>query len=73
MLKKMSKEELELLSYTKIAQLYLEESKTTLSTADLFKEVCKFLFLYRIIFSVFKFFFYLVKLFLVYFCIIKNI
>ena len=43
MLKKMSKEELELLSYTKIAQLYLEESKTTLSTADLFKEVCKLL------------------------------
>ena len=40
MLKKMTKEELELLSYTKIAELYLKEKKTTLSTAELFKEAC---------------------------------
>lgn len=39
----MSKEELELLSYTDIAKLYLEEKKTTLNTADLFKEVCHLL------------------------------
>lgn len=43
MLKKMTKEELELLSYTKIAEMYLKENKTTLSTADLFKEVCNLL------------------------------
>lgn len=43
MLKKMTKEELELLSYTRIAELYLKENKKTLSTADLFKEVCKLL------------------------------
>lgn len=43
MLNKMTKEELELLSYTRIAELYLKENKTTLSTADLFKEVCKLL------------------------------
>ena len=42
-LSKMSKEEIELLSYTDIAKLYLEEKKTTLNTADLFKEVCKLL------------------------------
>ena len=42
-LSKMKKEELELLSYTSIAKLYLEENKTTLNTADLFKEVCKLL------------------------------
>ena len=42
-LSKMSKEEIELLSYTSIAKLYLEENKTTLNTADLFKEVCKLL------------------------------
>lgn len=39
----MSKEEIELLSYTNIAKLYLEENKTTMNTADLFKEVCKLL------------------------------
>ena len=39
----MKKEELELLSYTAIAKLYLEENKTTMNTADLFKEVCKLL------------------------------
>ena len=42
-LSKMSKEEIELLSYTEIAKLYLEENKTTLNTADLFKEICKLL------------------------------
>ena len=42
-LSKMSKEELELLSYTAIAKLYLEENKTTMNTADLFKEICKLL------------------------------
>lgn len=43
MLSKMKKEELELLSYTRIAELYLKENKKTLSTADLFKEVCNLL------------------------------
>ncbi len=42
-LSKMSKEELELLSYTKIAKMYLEENKKTMNTADLFKEICKLL------------------------------
>ncbi|MBQ9854171.1 MAG: DNA-directed RNA polymerase subunit delta [Bacilli bacterium] len=42
-LNKMKKEELELLSYTNIAKMYLEESKTTMNTADLFKEICKLL------------------------------
>ena len=42
-LSKMKKEELELLSYTSIAKLYLEENKTTMNTADLFKEICKLL------------------------------
>ena len=42
-LSEMSKEELELLSYTNIAKLYLEENKITMNTADLFKEVCKLL------------------------------
>ena len=36
-------EELELLSYTKIAKMYLEENKTTKNTADLFREVCNLL------------------------------
>lgn len=43
MLNKMSKEELELLSYTKIAEMYLKENKKTMNTADLFKEICKLL------------------------------
>ena len=43
MLSKMSKEQLELLSYTKIAEMYLKENKKTMNTADLFKEVCKLL------------------------------
>ncbi len=42
-LSKMKKEDLELLSYTSIAKLFLEENKVTLNTADLFKEVCKLL------------------------------
>ena len=42
-LNKMSKEEIELLSYTDIAKLYLEENKITLNTAELFKEVCNLL------------------------------
>lgn len=42
-LSKMTKEEIELLSYTEIAKLYLEENKKTLNTADLFKEVCNLL------------------------------
>ena len=42
-LSKMPKEELELLSYTKIAELYLKENKTQMNTADLFKEVCHLL------------------------------
>ena len=42
-LSKMTKEELELLSYTDIAKKYLEEKKTTLNTAELFKEVCNLL------------------------------
>lgn len=43
MLSKMDKESLELLSYTKIAEMYLRENKKTMNTADLFKEVCKLL------------------------------
>ena len=39
----MSKENLELLSYTKIAEMYLKENKKTMNTAELFKEVCKLL------------------------------
>ena len=42
-LSKMNKEEIELLSYTDIAKLYLEENKTTLNTAELFKIVCDLL------------------------------
>jgi len=43
MLNKMSKDELELLSYTKIAELYLKENKKTMNTADLFKGICNLL------------------------------
>ena len=42
-LSKMNKEEIELLSYTAIAKLYLEENKKTMNTADLFKQVCNLL------------------------------
>ena len=43
MLSEMSKDNLELLSYTKIAELYLKENKKTMNTADLFREVCRLL------------------------------
>lgn len=43
LLKNMTKEELELLSYTDIAAMYLKETKSTKNTAELFKEVCKLL------------------------------
>ena len=43
MLSNMSKEELEMLSYTKIAEMYLKENKKTMNTADLFREVCRLL------------------------------
>ena len=42
-LNKMTKEELELMPYTEIAALYLEENKKTMNTADLCKEVCNLL------------------------------
>lgn len=42
-LNKISKSELELLSYTEIAKLYLQETKKTMNTANLFKEVCNLL------------------------------
>ena len=42
-LNKIPKSELELLSYTEIAKLYLNETKETKNTADLFKEICKLL------------------------------
>jgi len=42
-LNKMPKNELELLSYTEIAKMYLKENKTTKNTANLFKEVCNLL------------------------------
>lgn len=42
-LNKIPKSELELLSYTEIAKMYLQENKVTKNTADLFKEVCKLL------------------------------
>lgn len=43
MLSKMNKDEIELLSYTKIAEMYLKENKKTMNTADLFREVCNLL------------------------------
>ena len=42
-LSKMTKDELELLSYNKIAKLYLEENKKTMNTAELFREICNLL------------------------------
>lgn len=42
-LSKMTKEDLELLSYTKIAKMCLEENKKTMNTADLFREICNLL------------------------------
>lgn len=43
MLSEMNKENLELLSYTKIAEMYLKENKKKMNTADLFREVCRLL------------------------------
>ena len=43
MLNKITRDELELLSYTKIAEMYLKENKTTMNTAELFKEICNLL------------------------------
>lgn len=43
MLNKMNKEELEMLSYTKIAEMYLKENKKVMNTAELFREICKLL------------------------------
>lgn len=42
-LKKMTKEELELLSNKDIAKLILEDSKKTINTADLYKKIIKLL------------------------------
>ena len=43
MLNKMTRDDLELLSYTKIAEMYLKENKKTMNTAELFKEICNLL------------------------------
>ena len=40
-LKQLSEVELELLSLQDLAELILEENKTTLSTADIFKRICE--------------------------------
>lgn len=42
-LSKMTKDEIEMLSYTKIAELFLQENKVTMTTGELFAEVCKLL------------------------------
>lgn len=42
-LSKLKKEDLELLSNTTIAKMYLEENKITLNTGDLFHQVCSLL------------------------------
>lgn len=42
-LKNFTREELEVLSYTDIALMYLKEMKKTMNTADLFKKVCELL------------------------------
>lgn len=42
-LKQIPIQELELLPYTAIAKMYLEENKITKNTADLFREVCNLL------------------------------
>ena len=42
-LNKIPKNELELLSYTEIAKMYLIEKKTTKTTAELFKSICDLL------------------------------
>lgn len=42
-LNKMSKEELETLSYTDLTEMILKEKKKSLNTPSLFKEICKLL------------------------------
>ena len=42
-LNKMKKEDLELMSYTKIAEEILKEEKTKMNTAELFKKICTLL------------------------------
>ena len=42
-LKKMSKEEIELMSYTDITYLLLKENKKSMNTANLFKKICELL------------------------------
>ena len=42
-LKKMSKEEIELLSYTDITYMLLKENKKSMNTAQLFKKICELL------------------------------
>ena len=42
-LNKIPKNELELLSYTEIAKMYLKENKTTKNTAELFRKICNLL------------------------------
>ena len=42
-LSKMTKDQIEELSYTEIAKLYLEENQKTMNTAELFKAVCTLL------------------------------
>ena len=42
-LKKMTKEELEALSYTELAEMVLTEKKTKMKIVDVFREICKLL------------------------------
>jgi len=42
-LKKMTKEELEALSYTELAEMVLTEKKTKMKIVDVFKEICNLL------------------------------
>ena len=42
-LKKMSKEEIELMSYTDITYMILKENKKSMNTATLFKKICELL------------------------------
>ena len=43
MIKNMSKEELEILSYTDLAELILKENNSSFNTANLFKQICDLL------------------------------
>lgn len=42
-LKEMSKEEIELMSYTDLTYIILKENKKTMNTAELFKKICELL------------------------------